>query len=251
MLNILQELPQSILLGAERHALLSRIKDMGGIWFHGDPDHVLIDETGVTGWRALGDGPEIVAQPTLPNDKNSQFDIAQSAFVFRTALHCGLTLPNAVPSIRKFTAAVIFASPVEPARSLFALNTGASNDMIFLSEAEGEVFAQDRQGAIRVALPAAARSAAKQLVILSYENRKLSLWAGGKLAQHSGRPIGLDAPADLFIGCRSNKSGLSKTLGASCIFDVMFWPDRALLNGSDPTDHATLALLHRYHRWSQ
>ncbi len=250
MLTIDKDLPPSILIGQEVRALQSSIANMGGVWFHADPDHVLINDDVVTGWRAQGDGPEVIAVPTAPNDKNTQFDTSLSAFVFRSSLHCGLTLPNVVSAIRKFTVAIVFASPDEPARSLFSLNVGANNCMIFLSEAEGEIFAQDKSGAVRVASPVVGRSLAKQLAILSYDQGQLSLWTGAGLVRHSGRPQGLDAPADLFIGCRSNRYGLAKTLGSSRIYDVMFWSDHALLDERNPADKSALSFIHRYHRWT-
>jgi hypothetical protein len=193
-------------------------------------------------------GTETIAQTTAPNDGGSGFDAG--AFVFKTGAHCGFTLAGAVPKVGPFTAAVIFESPDDDARSLFALNTGASNNMIFLSEADGLLFAKDRAGSVEVSLPAPVRSAARRLVIVSFTGRELHLWAGGVMATGAGRPEGLDAPADLFIGCRSNRPGLQKTLGASRIYDVMFWPTRALLGAQDAADVAALKCLHSYYRWA-
>jgi hypothetical protein len=60
----------------------------------------------------------------------------------------------------------------------------------------------------------------------------------------------MDLPADLYIGCRSNRSGLHKTLGAARIHDLIFWPDRALLHSDAAPDRACQQALDRYHRWS-
>ena len=248
MLTLSQNMPPVVLMGCELVALQAQIAELGGIWFHGDPEHVLIDGDLVTGWLAQ-DGQR-VAVPTEPNAGASHYDLDHSGFAFQTGVHCGFTLPNALPKIDRFTAAIIYSVADDEARSLFSLNTGAANAMIFLSEAEGKLFAKDRAGAVEVSLPAPPRNSQKQMVILSFDQRRLFLWAGGEMATAAGRPEGLDAAADLFIGCRSNRSGLSKTLGASVIHDVMFWPDRALLGSNDARDMATLGALHRYRRWA-
>jgi hypothetical protein len=63
------------------------------------------------------------------------------------------------------------------------------------------------------------------------------------------RVPGLAHPADFFIGCRSNRAGLAKTLGTSRLHEVLFWPDRALLGAAEPEDRAALEALRRHFRW--
>lgn len=247
MLTLSQPVPPVVLIGSEVAALQAQIAEAGGVWFHADPEHVLIDGDLVTGWRAE-DG-QAVALPTAPNTGGSHYDLDHAGFAFQTGIHCGFTLPNAIAKIDRFTAAVVYSVGEDEARSLFSLNTGAANAMIFLSEAEGKLFAKDRAGAIEVSLPAPPRNSQKQMVILSFDQRRLTLWVGGEMVSATGRPEGLDAAADMFIGCRSNRAGLVKTLGASVIHDVMFWPDRALLGSNDARDRVALAGLHRYRRW--
>lgn len=248
MLTLLQHLPPAVLIGSEATALQAQIAETGGVWFHADPEHVLINGDLVTGWRAQ-DGQR-VAMPTAPNAGSSHFDLDHAGFVFQSGVHCGFTLPNALAQIDCFTAAIVYSVGDDEARSLFSLNTGAANAMIFLSEAEGRLFAKDRAGAIEVSLPAPPRNSQKQMVILSFDQRRLTLWVGDEMASASGRPEGLNTAADLFIGCRSNRAGLAKTLGASVIHDVMFWPDRALLGATDARDIAALGAVHRYRRWA-
>lgn len=248
MLTLSQNVPPAVLIGSEVVALQVQIAETGGVWFHGDPENVLINGDLVTGWQAQGG--QAVAVPTAPNAGASHYDLDLAGFAFQSGVHCGFTLPNAVAKIDRFTAAIVYSVADDEARSLFALNTGAANAMIFLSEGEGQVFAKDRAGAIEVGLPAPPRNSQKQMVILSFDQRRLFLWAGGEMVSAAGRPEGLDAAADLFIGCRSNRAGLSKTLGASVIHDVMFWGDRSLLGSIDARDIAALGGLHRYRRWA-
>ena len=248
MLTLSQNVPPVVLVGSEGAALQSQIADAGGVWFHGDPENVLIDEDVVTGWRAQ-DG-QVVAVPTTHNQRASHYDLDHAGFAFQKGVNSGFTLANAVAKIDRFTAVLVYSVADDEARSLFSLNTGAANAMIFLSEADGKLFAKDRASSIEVSLPAPPRNSQKQMVILSFNHRHLYLWSRGEIVSATGRPEGLDAPADLFIGCRSNRAGLVKTLGSSVIHDVMFWPGRSLLGSADARDIAALDAVHRYRRWA-
>ena len=245
VLILSQDLPQTCLIGSEGGVLAGVVAASGGVWFCASPDDVLIEGDNIAGWRARVGGVDL--RPSAPNQGGAQFQMQPAAFVFRTAQHCGFTLAGATPSAARFTAAVIFATPQDEARSLLALNTGAGNEMIFLSEAEGQVFAKDRAGGVAAALPSPRRHGAWRMAIVSFTGRALHLWADGAQTMGEGLASGLDAPADLFVGCRSNRAGLAKTLGASLVRDVFFWPNRALLAEDTSTD---LAALHRYFRWS-
>lgn len=245
MLTIAQSVPEACLIGGEGRALAARVAASGGLWFAGDADEVLVEGDIITGWRARVGGAAL--RPSTPNLGGARFDTDTSSFILRSGVHCGFTLAGAVEKANRFTAAVIFTAPDDDIRSLFALNTGASNDMIFLSEAEGQIFAKDRAGGVGVYLPAPRRHGRWRMAILSYTGRELHLWADGARAMGAGVAVGMDGPADMFVGCRSNRAGLAKTVGAGRIRDVMFWPGRALL-AEDSS--AELAALHRYFRWT-
>ncbi len=249
VLTIAQSVPEACLIGGEGPALAARVAASGGLWFAADPDDVLVEGDIIAGWRARVGGVDL--RPSAPNAGGSQFDTGTPSFILRTGMHCGFTLAGAVPRATRFTAAVIFSAPADDIRSLFALNTGATNDMIFLSEAEGQIFAKDRAGGVGVYLPAPPNGQKRhgrwRMAILSYTGRALHLWADGAQAIGAGVAVGMEGPCDLFVGCRSNRAGLAKTLGAGRIRDVLFWDGRALLaeEGS-----AELAALHRYFRWT-
>ncbi len=73
---------------------------------------------------------------------------------------------------------------------------------------------------------------------------------GGAAATRRGpRPV-LTGPASLFIGCRNQRPGLTKTLGGALIADVWLWPGRALLVSDDPADRTALTALRRFVLWS-
>lgn len=245
MLTLSQSVPQACLVGGEGQALADAVAASNGLWFCADPDEVLIDGDIITGWRARVGGA--VLRPSAPNVGGARFDMEPSSFVLRSGVHCGFTLAGAVKKAGRFTGAIIFSAPDDDARSLFAVNTGASNEMIFLSEADGQMFAKDRAGGIAVYLPAPRRHGRWRMAIVSFTGRELHLWSDGAQATGSGVAAGLNGPADLFVGCRSNRAGLAKTLGSARIRDVLFWPDRALLAGQTSPE---IAALHRYFRWT-
>lgn len=246
MLTIAQSVPQTCLLGGEGQSLAAAVLASGGLWFAANTDEVLVDGDAIVGWRARVGGVDL--RPSVPNAGDSDFDTDNPSFVLHSGVHCGFTLAGAVQKVGRFTAAVIFAAPDDDIRTLLSLNTGVSNDMIFLSEADGQVFAKDRAGGVGVYLPSPQRRDSRlRMAILSYTGRDLHLWVDGAQAIGTGVAVGMDRPADFFVGCRSNRAGLSKTLGAGRIRDVLFWDGRALL-----AEHSTaeLAALHRYFRWT-
>ena len=245
MLTVSQTLPDNCLLGHQGRALEAALARSGGLWFTADADDVLVEGDVITGWRARVGG--VTMRAAAPNQGGTQFDIDRPAFVFRSGINGGFTLPDASPKANCFTAAVIFATPEDEARTLVSVKTGAANDMIFLSEADGQIFAKDREGAVAAVLPSPRRHGQWRMAIVSYTGRALHLWADGASAVGQGRASWLDQPADLFVGCRSNRSGLVKTLGASRLRDVMFWHGRALLAEDDS---GALAALQRYFRWT-
>jgi len=100
-----------------------------------------------------------------------------------------------------------------------------------------------------VALPLVPGPRAK-LVILDFDGRSLRLEMDGRTAEVAAIKVpGLAHQADFFIGCRSNRAGLAKTLGQSRLHEVLFWPDRALLGTQEPEDRAALEALRRHYRW--
>jgi hypothetical protein len=184
-----------------------------------------------------------------PNTGNSRFEAGTpGALICQEGLNCGFTLPGFAPEVEAFTVAVIYRSQGE-AKTLASVFTGQPNNMIFLTEGDGQILAKDRANTAEVALPMPESGGAK-LVVLSYDGRGLRLAVGKDETVAAATIPGLAHQADFFIGCRSNRVGLAKTLGQSRLYEVLFWPDRALLGSTDAEDRDALATLHRYLRWT-
>lgn len=242
MLEIAAKLPPGVLVGSEDRLLTQALARSGGARFLACDADLIRTDGKITAWREARGAVEAVA--AAPNTGHSLFDAGPpGAVLCADGVNCGFALTGFTPEVKAFTVAVIYSSGGE-ARTLASVFTGQSHNMIFLSESEGRIFAKDRQTTIEVGLPRPAGHS--QLVILSFDGSALCLQAGGQVAEAKGRVSAMSHPGDFFIGCRSNRPGLAKTLGTSRLHEVLFWPETALLGADD----GTLAALDRYHRWT-
>jgi hypothetical protein len=247
MLEIAARLPPGALVGGEDALLAQTLLATGGARFVAREADLVRTEGKISGWRDSILAVE--ARAAAPNSGNSRFEAGPpGALVCQEGVNCGFTLPGFAPEVEAFTVAVVYRSQGE-GRTLASVFTGQANNVIFLAEAEGRVLAKDKAGSIEVALPLERGSGAR-LVVLSFDGRTLRLEMGGRTADASGKVPGLAHHADFFIGCRSNRAGLAKTLGQLRLHEVLFWPDRALLGSADAEDRAALAALQRHVRWT-
>ncbi len=246
MLTIAAKLPPGALVGGEDALLAEAVLTTGGARFIAREADLVRTDGRITGWR--DSVLSVQASVAAPNSGNSQYEAGPpGALICQEGVNCGFTLPGFAAEVEAFTVAVIYASEGE-ARTLATVFTGQANNLIFLAEAEGQVLAKDKAGSVEVALPLTGTRGPK-LVILGFDGRSLRLEMDGQVAEAAGKVPGLAHQADFFIGCRSNRAGLAKTLGQSRLHEVLFWPDRSLPRSSDPEDQAALAALRRHVRW--
>jgi hypothetical protein len=247
MLEIAARLPPGALIGGDERLLAEAVLRTGGARFVAREADIVWANGSITGWREQNGAVEAVTAG--PNSGNSRFQVGPpSAVVCHEGSNCGFTLPGFAPEVEAFTVAVIYRSEGE-AKTLASVFTGQANNMIFLSEGDGMLLAKDRQNSLEVSLPAVGGRQAK-VALLGFDGRSLRLGLGDREAVVSGIIPGMDHQADFFIGCRSNRAGLAKTLGGSLLHEVLFWPDRCLLASADPEDRAALATLNAHVRWS-
>jgi hypothetical protein len=247
MLEIAARLPSGALIGGDDRLLAEAVLRTGGARFVAREGDIVWSNGAITGWREQNGAVEAVAAG--PNSGNSRFHAGPPpAVICQEGANCGFTLPGFAPEVEAFTVAVIYRSEGE-ARTLASVFTGQANNMIFLSEGDGMLLAKDRQNSLEVSLPVASGRRAK-VALLGFDGRSLRLGLGDQRAEVSGIIPGMDHPADFFIGCRSNRAGLAKTLGGSQLHEVLFWPDRCLLASADPEDRSALATLSAHVRWT-
>lgn len=247
MLEIAAKLPAGVLVGGDDDLLGQAVLSTGGARFIAREADIVRTEGSITGWREATLAVEAVASG--PNTGNSRFEAGPpGALACQDGVNCGFTLPGFAPEVDAFTVAVIYRS-AGMAKTLASVFAGQAHNMIFLSESEGQLLARDKPGTVEVRLPVPRGRDAK-LAVLGYDGRNLRLSLGDAAAEAAGKVPDLAQQADFFIGCRSNRSGLAKTLGQSLLHEVLFWPDRCLPGSSDPDDRAALETLHRYRRWT-
>lgn len=247
MLEIAAKLPPGALIGSDDALMAQAVLRTGGARFIAREADMVRRDGSIVAWRESQLAVEAVAAG--PNTGNSRFDPGPpAALICQEGVNCGFTLPGFAPEVEAFSVAILYRSQGE-AKTLASVFTGQANNMIFLSESEGQVLAKDRAGTVEVALPAPTGRAVR-LVVLSHDGQAMRLAAGGREALAQGKVPGMAHQADFFIGCRSNRGGLAKTLGQSQLHEVMFWPDRALLGSTEVEDLDVLAALDRHLRWT-
>jgi hypothetical protein len=247
MLEIAARLPPGALIGGEDRALAHAAVRTGGARFVARDADMIWSNGRIAGWRETRRAVEAVA--SAPNTGNGWFEAGPpGALICQEGVNCGFTLPAFAQAVEQFTVAVIYRSEGE-AKTLASIFTGQANNMIFLSESEGMILAKDKANTVEVSLPVTEAGRAK-LVVLAYDGRSLRLSCGEREAVVAANVPGMDHPADFFIGCRSNRTGLAKTLGQARLHEVIFWPDRALSSSTAIEDVAALAALERHFRWA-
>ena len=247
MLELAAKLPPGALIDGDDRLLGEAVLRTGGARFIAREAAMVWSNGGVAGWRESHLAVEAV--PATPNTGNSRFEAGPpGALVFQEGQNCGFTLPGFAAEVEAFTVAVIYRSDGE-AKTLASVFAGQANNMIFLTEGDGVLLAKDRQNTLEVSLPVPKGRGVK-LALLGFDGRILRLGLGAARAEAGGNIPGLAHRADFFIGCRSNRGGLAKTLGASLLHEMLFWPDRCLPGSDEADDRAALAALDRHVRWS-
>lgn len=246
MLEIAVRLPPGALVGGEERLVADTVVLSGGARFVAREADLLRKEDRIIAWRETQGTGEAVAAG--PNTGNSRFEAGPpGALLCEKGVNCGFVVPGFATEVDQFTIALIYRSAGD-AKTLAGVSTGAANNVIFLSEGDGRILAKDKHNTVELSLPLPHATQAK-LVIASFNGRRLQMRLGEQTVSAEGQFPGMRHPADFLIGCRSNRPGLTRMLGASKLHEVYFWPDRALLEEEAAEDTAALRALERYHRW--
>lgn len=232
------ELPEAALLkrdgGAQSSAPAARApSDCGAIWYRGQAGAMAYDSAGrIQSW--MSEAGE-TAYPVRPNQGGGGVH-PSGGMAFETGINGGFVLEDALPQTGAFTCAVRFESPGGEARTLVTINPKDQDNYLFLSEKNGEITWQGQKGMGMVECPGQ-RGAVWALASFSHGQLCLTVAAEGvpfppalsARADGPGLAESLSGPSDLFIGCRSHRKGILKTLGQSRIHDVLLWPDLSCL----------------------
>lgn len=259
MLELKQDLPSGVLLDNNRDGFAEGLKDTGAVWFSGSWDAFGIDDASgaIACWHSA-DG-QFHAHPTDPNNGHGLLaDVgAHAGLRCIPEVNCGLAVPEITQNAATFTMAVIY-QPVQdvPAKTLLTVNTGSSGkgdqnaNYLFLSDGGDFFIAKDVRGSVDLTVPVTGSSDGLRMAIVTLAGDTLALAESlNAPATMQGVDAGMRTAADLFIGCRSHRGGLQKTLGASIIVEVLFWPRHALLLPRNDADEAQYLNLKRYFLW--
>ncbi|SFS19538.1 hypothetical protein [Yoonia litorea] len=259
MLKLDQSLPDGALLGGARETFASQLQRTGAVWLHGDRESFEVDdETGaIQKWQSI-DGHK-TATPAEPNEGNGRLFKSEALVGLQCIpeTNCGLVVPNITENAGTFSMAVLYRpAPDGQSKTLVTVNTGysggsdADSNYVFLSDAGDFFTAKDTRGAVEVLAPVTSPSDRVRMAIVTLSGNTLAV------AENLSTPVvahgadaGMRTEADLFIGCRSNRSGLKKTLGGATVLDVLFWPKHALLIPRGAEDAKAYTDLKRYFLW--
>jgi len=251
------DLPLGALLDGYAADVSTLVAACGGTWLHGDERSLQLAADGETliGWRSEDGLREAV--PTKPNQGAGKRAVTETGqgLCCRAGEHCGFYLPDLDAETAVFSMAVLFhAGPEAEPRTLLTLNgdgevRGAS--YLFLSDNGDSLVAKDTGECLSLDVPRLATPApGLRCLIVTVCHDQIALQDNfGTIHQASGAPPALPSPASLFIGARSHRSGLLKTLGSSVIEDVLFLPEVSLLLPRTARDRECQAKLERYFSW--
>lgn len=256
MLDLPDRLPPGALCDAGEDLLAEAMTAARALWWTGAD--LTADKTGaVTAWPDRITGRS--ARPTAPNTGNGLIGDAGdlSGLQCRDGVHCGMVAEDVAQDAATMTLAARYLPPWgEDAKTILTFNTGggakksASENYLFLSEAEGTLTVKDDKGLVDLTLPAPGADLPR-LILVSLDRDRLAVEViGGAKAEAQARAPVLTGPGHLFFGCRNQRPGLTKTLGGALIADVWLWPGRALLLSDEPSDSKALMALRRFLLWA-
>lgn len=263
-LELNMHLPDAALIDRADAEFAATLEPTGAIWLQGNAAHFATDpQTGALHrWRARTGGAQ--AEPVEPNagfGKVGQLH-GHAGLHCRMETNCGFVLERATEDAARFSMAVIYVPPDQgDARTLLTLNTGVEptakrkGSYLFISDSDGHILAKDTGERLSVRMKAPAADKQPRLLLLMLDRGRLAVSAlasdmRARVAEMEGLPAALNGPASLFIGCRSQRRGLKKTLGGALIRDVIFWPRSLLLAPRTPQEEAQRRALYRYFIWT-
>lgn len=257
MIELSESLPPGALCDERGAILAAALAECGGHWW--DAGGLVSDATGaVTLWTDRIAGR--TACPTAPNTGHGLTGAAGdlAGLQCREGLNCGMVAEDIAPDAATASFAARYLPPWgSEAKTILTFNTGGAarkspvENYLYLSEAEGKVTVKDDRGLVEVTLQAPPPEATRSVLVSVSRDRLAVALLDGPLVEAQARAPVLSGPGHLFIGCRNQRSGLTKTLGGALIADLWLWPGRALLMSQDPADARMLMALRRFQLWSE
>jgi hypothetical protein len=255
MIRVEDDLPGAALLDGSSADLAASVAAVGGLWLHGDAQHLRLDAEGVVlGWRTADGALEAV--PTKPNEGHGRWVQTDTGggLQCQTGVHCGLVLPGVLERSERFSIAVLYRSdPEVEGRTLLTINgegDSGSAPYLFLADYGDSLLVKDTSDGLSLEVQKTPGVTGLRLVLVSVDRGRIALQdSAGPVSRGEGVAPALPKPASLFLGARSHRGGLQKTLGEAVIEDALIWPGLSLLLPQTPADDAQRVKLARYYLW--
>ena len=220
----------------------------GAVWYRADQGSLTCNDTGAVQQWTPQDGLGEVAVPVKPNTDNLRLS-PDSGLSFEREINSGLVINNALVGPTQFSFAIRYSSDFGDARTLLTINPCDHDTYLFLAEKDGHVSWQDQKDQSAITMPAPKGGG---WIVVGFDAGKLSMSVVGvgvefpkpMVSEVSKQEVAGDfsGACDVFIGCRSHRKGILKTLGVSRIHDLLLWIDQDLCGG----DHNVLNAVCRH-----
>ncbi len=245
MLFIDVHVPDAVLLPEKITDLQGHLTKIGAHWFRMKPaffDAAEGSPRSVDAVRSCTSDARL--KPTQPHQKN-RFDNAAAearGLTFIAEQHCGYVATDLGTSGHTWSCAVRFQTGGDDPRTLFTLNSDSVDNYVFLQQKAGQTTLKDQRSTLELTVNSVGPDSGSRLIVAGMSGDRLWLRVHDGPVEATTVKAGVDLamPHNLFLGCRSNKNGLQKTLGAFALRDAFFWPDRNIL---EPEHAETLEAL--------
>lgn len=239
------EVPKAVLLPEEPVAAQPiHPNACGAVWYKADEAYLICNDTGTVQQWLPQEGVGETAIPSKPNTDNLRLSTARG-LQFEREVNAGMVIKNALVGPSQFSCAVRYTSDTGDARTLLTVNPTDYYTYLFLTEKDGRIRWQDQKDQSDVSVPAPRNGG---WIVVGFDAGKLSLTAASK-GDDFGKPVHNNEPNtelansfsganDIFVGCRSHRKGILKTLGSSRLHDLLLWIDQDICNGDQPSLNA-------------
>ena len=263
-LRIEHVLPEAVVLEPMAPTFTQQFNDSGAVWMCAELSLLIEGDEPETSpdWQARCGGA--IAVPAKPNTGNSKraMQAGISGLDFQRRMNCGYCISEALFRDGPFSVAVLYAPATEhDPCSLVTVNPMNFDNYVFLTDRDGAVELTDQQASFALKHPITQDARIFRLVVFSRTEEGYTLAVDGEKTifgrsvadslKEDGPLLDTSGLCDLFIGCRSHRSGILKTLGQMLLTDVFLWPDKDILaveqGASDDQNSPEYDLLLKYY----
>lgn len=255
MLHLKVQVPETIVLDQFALQFSNCLRQQGAHWFRMIPEGLQTDAEAkgdtfpVTGLKAIT--TSLLAVPVKTNTNNSLFTNSGpcKGLVFRHRTHCGFSIPCPDGMNSEWSFVIRFYASGQDAQTLMVYGPDTAENYIFLKQDKGTLLFKDNRQNLEILAEAKTDPNGIHTIIAGQSNGRLFLRVGTQKSVQTPNSVDLgfgSDPAQLFLGCRGHMEGLFKTLGSWILKEMIFWPDKNIL---EPDHFDIIKLFDRYVLW--